>query len=166
MFSTTFDITKITKTGLAPGREHRFHKITGLSFESIFGSILGPLWRGDWTIFRGLAAWMALDGFRWAQDGFQEPTERLQDPPKRPQEPSGPSLRALTSHQGGPQTLPRGFRSRSGGPRSPRRGFERCPRGFASVPRAHIAMAQPLQRNRPDPSGLKGGCRIVGVGQG
>ena len=40
-FHHYFELTKIIKIKLAPRREHRFHKIAGLKFESISGPILG-----------------------------------------------------------------------------------------------------------------------------
>ena len=69
---------------------------------------------------------------------LDEPPGRPQDPPKRPLQPPGRAQKL---------------------PKRPRMVF-------ASVPRAHRAMDQPFQHTRPDPSGLKGGFRIVGVGEG
>ena len=94
-FHNHFEVTKIIKTTLAPRREHRFHKIAGLIFQSIFGPILGSKIIG---FFEPCWVWSpktAPRGPKTAPRGAQEALRRFQECSKRPHDGSKRAPRAL-----------------------------------------------------------------------
>ena len=153
------------EAGTQFSQNRRFH--FGINFRVHFGSPFGVVfsmlfeaWRPgrSWTapleasravrevsraVPRGLkgrprALKSGPGGLKSRLGDLDEPPGRPQDPPKRPLQPPGRA-----------QKFPKRLRM-----------------VFASVPRAHRAMDQPFQHTRPDPSGLKGGFRIVGIREG
>ena len=136
---------------------------------SFWDQFSGPLWEpfraGFFDGFRGLAAGTVLDsslgGLKSRPRGLKSrpkrpegPSESPQERPRRPQESFGRPRRAAREAQDPPKR-----------PLQPPGRAQKLPKRlrmvFASVPRAHRAMDQPFQHTRPDPSGLKGGFRIV-----
>ena len=156
------------EAGTQFSQNRRFH--FGVHFRAHFGSQngLAKSWfsRPGGRDGLGQLPWRPQEPSERSQEPSQEASRAVREPSRAAQEASRVVRATSTSRPGGPKTLPSGLCSRPGGPKSSQRGFQRCPRGFASVPRAHRAMDQPFQHTRPDPSGLKGGFRIVGVGEG
>ena len=152
------------EAGTQFSQNRRFH--FGVNFRT-------PFWVLKWV---GIS-WFSRPGGR---DGLGPLPWRPQEPSERSQEPSQEASRAVREPSRAAQEASRVVwatsTSRPGGqdlpkqPLQPPGRAQKLPKRlrmvFASVPRAHKAMDQPFQHTRPDPSGLKGGFRIVGIREG